>query len=696
MHVKNVAGTKDASLFLDPLPRTPYNSSTMKSFIRLHLPILGTLVFQGILLFWAVRADGRTLPQVASLFSLVISILILITGLLPAIVRPQESHTIVACFAISFAFLLFIPFEISDMPFAQPGAPLIQFMPPLILSRLINGSILLPMAIHMSARFPRRNSMPTRMIVGAYIFSIVSLFLFLIASNPWQRLIMLMSTLGWFLVAIAFFFINLLRAARDTENLQDAQRARIVFFSIAVAEIPLLMRPFSIALNLDALPYNVVLFFQLFVPLGISYAVLRHDLFGIDRVLRRTLAYGTVSILLLTLYLALTTGMTALFADSLTSRPIAPLVSLFIAAILFEPTRKFVQTWLDRILYPDRLRFQNAVQEIQNSLARANRREQIIHLLNEIFPAQIGAEWGALKLFPEPDVPPPHLTPGWNTRLIAGSVSFGGYWLGTRKAGPLYDSDERARLSALGQQAAFALAYANAYENLYALNQTLEERVKEQTQLALANQKSVAAYEERQRIARDLHDSVTQSLFGMHLMARGLAAKSTPEMREDLVALETQARETLREMRLLLDQLRNAAAEENVNLTEAVQGVCETFAQRSGPEGGPLLSITLEMPKGVILQKSIADEALWVIRESLQNIIKHSESRDAKVTVQKDAMLHGTIRDFGKGFDVNNLPAGHYGLRGMRERVLALGGELKIDFDEGTVVSFTLPLPAAP
>ncbi|MBL0346735.1 hypothetical protein [Candidatus Villigracilis affinis] len=42
--------------------------------------------------------------------------MILITGLLPAIVRPQEGHTIVACFAISFAFLLFIPFEISDMP----------------------------------------------------------------------------------------------------------------------------------------------------------------------------------------------------------------------------------------------------------------------------------------------------------------------------------------------------------------------------------------------------------------------------------------------------------------------------------------------------------------------------------------------------------------------------------------------------
>jgi signal transduction histidine kinase len=59
-------------------------------------------------------------------------------------------------------------------------------------------------------------------------------------------------------------------------------------------------------------------------------------------------------------------------------------------------------------------------------------------------------------------------------------------------------------------------------------------------------------------------------------------------------------------------------------------------------------------------------------------------------------MLRGMIQDFGKGFDVNNLPAGRYGLRGMRERVLALGGELKIEFDEGTIVSFSLPLPVTP
>lgn len=669
----------------------------MKKFIQLYLPILLIFIFQTSLLRWAVRASAIPLQEIASLFSLIVAALIFITGLLPAFVRPQESHTLVACFAVSFAFLILVPFELSDLPFVTPGIPLYQFLSPYLLVRLINGGILLPMAIHMSARFPRRNDMPAWAVTSGYLISAVLLPAFLLATSPWQRLIMLMGLFVWFTTAVIFFFLNLLRVTRDTapENIQDAQRARIVLFSIALAEIPLWLRPITLALGLDIFPYNLLLVFQLFIPLGISYAVLRHDLFGIDRILRRTLAYGTVSLLLLTLYLALTTSITSLFADSLASRPLAPVISLLVAALLFEPTRKFIQTWLDKLLYPDRLKFQMAVQETQKSLTRANRREEIIHLLNDVFPAQIGAEWGALKLFPEPDVPPAHLSPAWNARLVAGSISIGGYWLGARKDGPVYDSDERADLSALARQAALALAYANAYESLYELNQTLEERVKEKTEQGIADQKSIAAYEERQKIARDLHDSVTQSMFGMHLMARGLAIKSAPEMKDDLQALESQARDVLKEMRLLLGQLRNDSAQETVNLTEAIQSMCEAFAQRSGPEGGPLLSVTLKMSEGIILQKNIADEALWVIREALQNIVKHSESRTAQVEVIRDVKLHVTIKDDGNGFDVESLPAGHYGLRGMRERVLALGGEFKIDSEVGigTMLLFDLPLP---
>ncbi|GAB4565297.1 MAG: hypothetical protein Fur0017_02160 [Anaerolineales bacterium] len=462
-----------------------------------------------------------------------------------------------------------------------------------------------------------------------------------------------------------------------------------------LAEVPLWLRPLTLAFGLEIFSYNLLLVFQLFVPLGIAYAVLRHDLFGIDRALRRTLVYGSVSLLLLTLYLALTTGITLLFESSLATRPLAPIISLLVAAILFDPTRKFIQTWLDKLLYPDRLKFEAAIQSMQYLLSRANRRDEIIHLLNDVFPNQIGAEWGALKLFPEPDVPPVHTSPAWSTRLVAGSAALGGYWLGPRQDGPPFDGEEVKRLNALAGQAALALAYSNAYESLYELNKNLEARVKEQTEQAISDQKSIAAYEERQRIARDLHDSVTQQMFGLHLMARGLKKSAPEDFKDKLAELESLASDTLKEMRLMLDQLREASGEEKVDFAESVRAECEAFSNRSGPEGGALLSVTLEMPQVVIIQKNIANEATWVLREALQNVVKHSRGRSVTVRVSVDSFLHVSIADDGAGFDVHVMPVGHYGVRGMRERVLALGGELTIDSEigRGTILKYKIPLP---
>ena len=669
----------------------------MKKFSTLYLPILGALFGNIILLAVAGRGYSAPVQQVVTLFSALVSFLILGTGLIPAVIRPQASHTLVACFSIFFSFFLLIPFEPNDIPVIYPGEPLISFLNPYFLLRMFQAAILLPMALHVSVRFPRITDTPLKNILGAYIFSILLLVTFFYSSLAWQRILTIGALFWWFTYVIIFFFRNLLNVARDTspDNILEAQRARVVLYSMLLAEIPLWLRPLTLAFGLDIFSYNLLLVFQLFVPLGIAYAVLRHDLFGIDRALRRTLVYGTVSLLLLTLYLALTTGITLLFESSLTTKPLAPIISLLVAAILFDPTRKLIQTWLDKLLYPDRLKFESAVQSMQYLLSRANRLDEIIYLLNDVFPNQIGAEWGALKLFPEPDVPPSHTSPAWNTRLVAGSAALGGYWLGPRQAGPQYDEDEVRRLNGLAGQAALALAYANAYESLYELNKNLETRVKEQTEQAIADQKSIAAYEERQRIARDLHDSVTQQMFGLHLMARGLKKSAPEDFKEKLAELESLASDTLKEMRLMLDQLREASGEEKVNFAGSVRAECEAFSNRSGPEGGALLSVTLEMPQVVIIQKNISSEATWVLREALQNVVKHSGGRNVTVRVRVDSFLHVSVTDDGAGFDVHGVPAGHYGLRGMRERVLALGGELTIDSEmgRGTVLSYKIPLP---
>ena len=669
----------------------------MRKIITLYLPILAVFFANVVLFGWSSAESGIPIYDAVNPFSFIVSLLIFITGLVPALLRPQASHSLIACFSTFFAFFLSVPFELSDLPEVQPGAPLVSFLDPYIVARLIQAAILLPMALHVSARFPRRTGTSTRTILSGYVFSLLLLVALFASSLAWQRIVVAILEFFWFTLVIVFFIVNLANAARDPnpENYVDAQRARIVGISLFLAEIPLWIRPLTLIFGLDFFSYNFLLVFHLFIPFGIAYAVLRHDLFGIDRALRRTLVYGSVSLLLLTFYLALTSSLTSLFADSLTSRPLAPLISLFVAAVFFDPARRFIQRWLDKLLYPDRLKFESAVQSMQYLLARANRRDEIIHLLNDVFPGQIGAEWGALKLFPEPDVPPAHTVAAWNTRLVAGSAALGGYWLGARKAGPQYDADEIKRLNALAGQAALALAYANAYESLYELNKNLETRVKEQTARALADEKSIAAYEERQRIARDLHDSVTQQMFGLHLMARGLK-KSAPEgFKDKLAELEDLASGTLKEMRLMLAQLREASGEERVNFADSVRAECEAFSNRSGPEGGALLSVTLEMPQVVILPKNIASEAAWVLREALQNVVKHSGGRTATVRVDVDSFLQVSVSDDGAGFDVRTVPAGHYGLRGMRERVLASGGELTIDsvLGSGTKLSYKIPLP---
>lgn len=669
----------------------------MRRLIAHHLPILAAFFANVVLFGWSASESGLPIYNAVRPFAFIVSLLIFITGLVPALLRPQASHSLIACFSVFFAFFLSVPFEFSDLPKISPGAPLISFLDPYIVARLIQAAFLLPMALHVSARFPRQTGTSTRTILSGYIFSLLLLAALFASSSSWQRVVVAVLEFAWFTLVILFFIINLAKASRDPnpENYVDAQRARIVGISIFLAEVPLWIRPLTLIFGLDVFSYNLLLVFQLFIPFGITYAVMRHDLFGIDRALRRTLVYGSASLLLLTLYLFLTTSLTSLFADSLTSRPLAPVISLFIAAVLFDPTRKFIQAWLDKLLYPDRLKFESAVQSMQYLLSRANRRDEIIHLLNDVFPNQIGAEWGALKLFPEPDVPPSHTSPAWNTRLVAGSAVLGGYWLGPRQAGPQYDADEVKRLNALAGQAALALAYANAYESLYELNKNLETRVKEQTAQAIADQKSIAAYEERQRIARDLHDSVTQQMFGLHLMARGLKKSAPEDFKDKLAELESLASDTLKEMRLMLDQLREASGEEKVDFAESVRAECEAFSNRSGPEGGALLSVTLEMPQVVIIQKNISGEATWVLREALQNVVKHSGGRNVTVRVRIDSFLHVSVTDDGAGFDVHGVPAGHYGLRGMRERVLALGGELTIDSEmgRGTVLSYKIPLP---
>ena len=118
----------------------------MKKQTLLFLPILAILAIEIAAFSWAVQATGQSTQNMATLFSAAVAILILISGLAPALIKPQNNHTLVACFAIVFAFFILVPFELKDLPLLQPGKPLYQFINIYLFLRLANAAILLPMA----------------------------------------------------------------------------------------------------------------------------------------------------------------------------------------------------------------------------------------------------------------------------------------------------------------------------------------------------------------------------------------------------------------------------------------------------------------------------------------------------------------------------------------------------------------------
>jgi signal transduction histidine kinase len=205
-----------------------------------------------------------------------------------------------------------------------------------------------------------------------------------------------------------------------------------------------------------------------------------------------------------------------------------------------------------------------------------------------------------------------------------------------------------------------------------------------------------AALEERNRLARDLHDSVTQSLFSMSLLAQVLPAlwETQPEeARKSLDELRRLTRESLAEMRALLFQLRPVALEED-GLLEALAKHVESLQRRDGPR---LTLATDRVGQRLPLK---TEEALFrVATEAIGNALKHARAQAIDISLRThDGKVTLTVRDDGRGFDParQRSEPGHLGLAGMRERVARGNGIVTIESapGAGTTVTATLPVPS--
>jgi signal transduction histidine kinase len=215
------------------------------------------------------------------------------------------------------------------------------------------------------------------------------------------------------------------------------------------------------------------------------------------------------------------------------------------------------------------------------------------------------------------------------------------------------------------------------------------ERIRLQRETELATQ-TFAVLEERNRLARELHDSVSQALYGIALTvktARVLIDRAPEQAAEPLDYMLSLSQAALSEMRALIFELRPETLEKE-GLVEALTRQAEMLQLRYGVK----VDAALGDEPGISLD--IKENLYWIAREALHNVVKHA--RAARVTMRltcsgETITLH--VEDDGIGFDTSYPQRGHLGLRSMSERAARINGALEI-FSQprrGTRLEVTAP-----
>lgn len=216
------------------------------------------------------------------------------------------------------------------------------------------------------------------------------------------------------------------------------------------------------------------------------------------------------------------------------------------------------------------------------------------------------------------------------------------------------------------------------------------------TQL-VAQSNKLATVEERARLARELHDSVTQSLFSLNLTLRAARRNMqlSPTQAEGLLDnVQELAQGALAEMRALIFELRPQALA-NEGLISALEKHSDSVRARSG------LQVYLDVTGDRRLRLEVEEALYQIAREALHNVVKHAHARAAWVCLDLEGPgVSLSIRDDGRGFDPSAIASNggsHIGTSTMRERAEAIGGTLALTSSpgNGTEVLVTVSVAAS-
>jgi signal transduction histidine kinase len=214
----------------------------------------------------------------------------------------------------------------------------------------------------------------------------------------------------------------------------------------------------------------------------------------------------------------------------------------------------------------------------------------------------------------------------------------------------------------------------------------------EQLQAYAGQAEELAVAQERNRLARELHDSVAQTLYGLTLQSeaasRKLAAGQVEQVSAYLRDFRSSAQQTLQETRLLIFELRPPILDE-VGLAAALR------ARLDAVEGRSALRVQRDLQEIENLPSKIETGLYRIAQEALNNVTKHAQATQITLSLARhQESVRLEIADDGLGFDSQAAAHGGYGLQGMRERAGQLNGSftLRSTPGQGTRVTVEIPL----
>jgi signal transduction histidine kinase len=413
------------------------------------------------------------------------------------------------------------------------------------------------------------------------------------------------------------------------------------------------------------------------VPVAVARAVLRLRLWDIDPLFNRTLVYGGLTVILTAIYAGLVVWIGRIVV--VRGYPIASILAAGAVAVLFEPLRRRMQSWANRLTYGQRDDPYAALTALARRLEQAAEPQVVLPVLAESVRLAIRSPYAAITA-PDGDVMAASGRPApdaFAVPLTHGGEALGELLIAPRAPGEGFDDRDRRLLQDLAGQTASALHTVRLQQHAAGLA----------AQLQTSRERLVAAREEeRRRVRRELHDGLGPALAAQAMQveaAHGLLRRQPDRAESLLEEVLARSADAVEEVRRIARGLRPPALDE-LGLAGAVQQAAADLSP-----GVRVRVITADLP---VLPAAVEVVAYAIVREALTNVVRHAAASAAEVCIAADGpMLKLEIVDDGRG--LAGSPPG-VGMVSMRERAQELGGRCTVTAGPtgGVLIAAQLPL----